>query len=439
MVLVAASFYLAPVVRFGMVLDPRIVLGLPELIAILMYPLVFYVFDFYSFAERTSRLSFILRFALAILIINFIDTSFFYLFGLRPYSTGILAISAFFAFMVLLLWRFAFIQFTGAPTPLRVVILGAGRTGESLRDYLQSRNDYEVVGFIDDDDKKKGSRLGKTDVLGDTSDLATLVKRLGIDQVIVAIKGRIRPEVFRQLVDVKFDGVEVCEIPTFYERVAEKIPVLHTTNMWLGFADISGVKRNVYNTKLKKIFDKLLSVVGLILALPIMALTFLMIRVESRGPALFRQERVGWDEKTFELIKFRSMRLDAETNGAVWATENDPRVTRVGKVIRLLRLDELPQLWNVLKGEMSFVGPRPERMAFVRGLKEEIPYYTLRHAIKPGITGWAQVSYPYGSSKEDALEKLQYDLYYIKHMSILLDIYIMIRTVHVMLFQKGAR
>ena len=183
----------------------------------------------------------------------------------------------------------------------------------------------------------------------------------------------------------------------------------------------------------------MISVVALILAMPIMLLTALFIKLESRGPILYKQERIGKDEKTFELIKFRSMRVDAEANGAVWAMENDPRVTRVGKVIRRLRLDELPQLWNVLKGDMSFVGPRPERMEFVRYLKKEIPYYALRHAIGPGITGWAQINYPYGASTKDALQKLQFDLYYIKNMSVILDMYIIIQTIRVMLLKKGAR
>ena len=238
---------------------------------------------------------------------------------------------------------------------------------------------------------------------------------------------------------MKFNGVEVYEVPTFYEKVAEKIPVLHTTNEWLGYADISGVKKNVYNTKFKKVFDKVISVAALILATPVMLMTAVLIMVESRGPVLYRQERVGRDEKLFELIKFRSMRVDAETDGARWAAENDLRVTSVGRIIRRLHLDELPQLWNVLKGDMSFVGPRPERMTFVQSLNREIPYYTLRHAIVPGITGWAQINYPYGASVEDAREKLQYDLYYIKNLSMILDIYIIVQTVRVTLFKKGAR
>lgn len=437
--LIIVAFYLAPMLRFGVFLDPDSVFDLSDVVAILMYPLVFYIFDFYNFQERSSKTEFILRCALAIFIINFISTSLFFVFHIRPYSADLLGISGSFAFVFLVALRLSFRHFLNRAAPLKVLILGAGETGKALYDYLRTRNDYKVIGFIDDSVDKNGLVVGDVQVMGNSSHLSGLIKKYDIDQVVVAITGLVKPEMFRVLVDVKFTGVEVYEMPTFYEKVAEKIPVLHTTSMWLGFAEISGVKRNVYNTKLKKIFDKLISVVALILAMPIMLLTALFIKLESRGPILYKQERIGKDEKTFELIKFRSMRVDAEANGAVWAMENDPRVTRVGKVIRRLRLDELPQLWNVLKGDMSFVGPRPERMEFVRYLKKEIPYYALRHAIGPGITGWAQINYPYGASTKDALQKLQFDLYYIKNMSVILDMYIIIQTIRVMLLKKGAR
>ncbi len=183
----------------------------------------------------------------------------------------------------------------------------------------------------------------------------------------------------------------------------------------------------------------LISLVLLVPTAPIMAVTALLIRLESPGPVIYRQDRVGLHEKEFTVFKFRSMRTDAEKDGAVWASAHDSRVTRVGRFIRKVRIDELPQIWNILKGDMSFIGPRPERMAFVRQLKESIPYYSLRHTVKPGLTGWAQVCYPYGASEEDARRKLEYDLYYIKNMSILLDIHIIFKTMGVVLFPKGAR
>jgi sugar transferase (PEP-CTERM system associated) len=304
---------------------------------------------------------------------------------------------------------------------------------------MKANDDYQVVGFTDDDEARQGLLFDDLPILGKSDNLRELIKKYEINKVIVATSDEIKPSVFQELVHAKFNGVAVYEMPTFYEKIAGRIPVLHTSNMWLGYADISGIQKNIYNTKLKMILDKAIASICFVIALPLMILTAIAIKLESKGSVFYKQSRVGWDEKEFALIKFRSMQMNAELNGAVWAEINDPRATCVGKVIRLLRIDELPQLWNVLKGEMSFVGPRPERPEFVKKLKDEIPYYTLRHSVKPGITGWAQINYGYGASTKDALEKLQYDLYYVKNESFLLDIYIMLRTFRVMLRGSGAR
>ena len=189
----------------------------------------------------------------------------------------------------------------------------------------------------------------------------------------------------------------------------------------------------------KRLFDMVCAALGLLILSPVLLVCALLVGLTSPGGVLFRQERIGKDGVPFTIYKFRSMRTDAEKNGAVWAKEHDDRITRVGRFIRKVRIDELPQLWNVLKGDMSFIGPRPERMTFVKKLKEDIPYYSLRHTVKPGLTGWAQVCYPYGASEEDSRHKLEYDLYYIKNMSILLDITIVLKTIGVVLFPKGAR
>jgi sugar transferase (PEP-CTERM system associated) len=276
-------------------------------------------------------------------------------------------------------------------------------------------------------------------VIGGTDILSTVVKQRKVDKVIIAITKVIHPEVYKRLVEAKFNGVAVYEMPNFYEKVAGKIPVMHTSEMWLGYADIYGVKSNLYNAKIKKIIDKSFAFLGLIISLPLMCLISILIKMDSRGPVLYRQQRIGFNDLIFNLIKFRSMKENAEENGAVWAQENDPRITRAGRIIRFLRIDELPQLWNVLKGDLSLVGPRPERPEFVKHLIQEIPYYSLRHAVKPGITGWAQINYPYGASDEDALEKLQYDLYYIKNVTLLLDLFVLLKTMRTVLFGKGAR
>ena len=234
-------------------------------------------------------------------------------------------------------------------------------------------------------------------------------------------------------------GSMVVDIRSFYEHVVQRLPLSQINDEWL--LQTEGFSLNTRGSlrRLKRALDVLISLVLLIPATPVMLLTALIVRLESPGPVIYRQDRVGLYEKEFTVYKFRSMRADAEKNGAVWASAHDSRVTRFGKFIRKVRIDELPQIWNILKGDMSFIGPRPERMAFVTQLKKDIPYYSLRHTVKPGLTGWAQVCYPYGASEEDARRKLEYDLYYIKNMSILLDIHIIFKTIGVVLFPKGAR
>lgn len=438
-ILICVAFYLAPVLRFGVILDPRIVFGPSDIAAVFVYLLLVYIFDFYNLEERPGKLSFILRFFLSLVIANLIIASLFYLFHLRPYSTTILIISGLLALTFLVLWRFAFISLFVYAMPQKVLILGAGRAGSSVCNLLKSRHDFKIVGFVDDDPDKQNLTIDGCNVIGSTANLMKIIKEYNIDLILVAITTKRSVSLFQKLVEAKFEGINVYEMPTFFEAYFGTIPVLHTTNKWLGFADICGVKRNIYNTKLKKIFDKSMALIAIIIALPFMIVTMILIKLESRGPVFYYQTRVGWGEKPFGLIKFRSMKVDAEANGAVWAQKNDPRVTQVGKIIRLLRIDELPQLWNVMKGEMSFVGPRPERPEFVESLKREIPFYSLRHSIRPGITGWAQVNYPYGATVQDALAKLEYDLYYIKNVIFPLDLIIIARTVRTVLFGKGAR
>jgi exopolysaccharide biosynthesis polyprenyl glycosylphosphotransferase len=216
-----------------------------------------------------------------------------------------------------------------------------------------------------------------------------------------------------------------------------KGPVLHTRRGWLVFAHGFDLLHNPFGLRIKRLLDVLIALVLLVVALPALAVVALLIKLESRGPVIFRQARTGLGGAEFEVLKFRSMTQDAERDGPQWARDADPRVTRVGRVIRLLHIDELPQLINVLKGEMSFIGPRPERPVFNAMLEQEIPLYSLRHLVRPGITGWAQVMYPYGASVEDAREKLQYDLYYIKNYSVLLDIGIVFKTLRIVLLGKG--
>ncbi len=437
-ILILASLYLAPVIRFGIILDPALVFEVSDIFAIIIYLLTFYVFDFYNLAEiRSSR--YLLKFLLATTIASLIIASLYYISHLRP-GPEILFLSSVLIYASLLGWRYFFEGFFEyAEQPRRILIIGAGKTGNSLYETVKTSKGYEIAGFLDDDEKKWGRSVGDAEVIGGTALLPGLMKQSRIDIIIIAIMHQIQPAIYKRLVEAKFNGVAVYEIPSFYEIMFHRIPVLHTNEMWLGYADVYGVKGNLYNVKIKKIIDKVFAMLGLLLTLPLMGILALLIKMDSTGPVFYRQQRVGFNGAAFHLIKFRSMRTDSESNGAVWAQKNDPRITKIGRLIRLFRVDELPQLWNVLKGELSLVGPRPERPEFVENLTQEIPYYSLRHSVKPGITGWAQINYPYGASREDALEKLQYDLYYVKNMTFLLDLYILLRTVRTVLFGEGAR
>ena len=240
-----------------------------------------------------------------------------------------------------------------------------------------------------------------------------------------------------KLLDMKIAGVSFDHLASVYEQYTGKIAVENLRPSWLIFSD--GFRKSARSEAVKRFLDILFAIVGLVIAAPVMALVALGLRLSSNGSALYSQTRVGRNGVPFTIYKFRSMRVDAEaTSGAVWSTQNDPRVTTVGRFLRRTRLDELPQLWNVLRGDMSFVGPRPERPEFVAELARQIPYYGQRHAVRPGVTGWAQVRYTYGASVEDALEKLQYDLFYAKHMSAAFDLYIVLETVKTVLVRAGS-
>jgi sugar transferase (PEP-CTERM system associated) len=263
---------------------------------------------------------------------------------------------------------------------------------------------------------------------------------LEVDEIVMAMDDRRQQFPLKELLDCRLKGIDVVELASFLERETGKVYLDILIPSWMIFGD--GFRRDFIRRYSERAFDIAASLVLLMLTLPVMLLTMLAIKLEEgvRAPLLYGQPRVGCGGKVFRVMKFRSMRTNAESDGrARWAKANDDRVTRVGRFIRKVRIDELPQLFNVLGGQMSFVGPRPERPEFVGQLSESIPYYDIRHAVKPGITGWAQLCYPYGASEQDALEKLQYDLYYVKNHSLVVDVLILLQTVEVILFNKGAR
>jgi sugar transferase (PEP-CTERM system associated) len=296
---------------------------------------------------------------------------------------------------------------------------------------------YHIVGFIDEDPRRVGLSLVNPGIVGTYADIERLASTHGVDRIIVGLHDRRGKLPVAELLRAKMQGVRVEDLNTVFERVTGKLLIEDLRPSWLIFSDGFRVSRLTRFTK--RTFDLGLAAIGLVVAAPLMLLTAVGVWLESGAPVLYRQERVGQHGRPFTLFKFRSMRHDAEQGTPIWARDGDTRITQVGRFIRSTRLDELPQLWNVLQGDMSFVGPRPERPFFVGQLASQISFYEQRHSVKPGITGWAQVKYRYGASIEDALEKLQYDLYYIKHLSLALDMTILFDTVKVVLFAKGAR
>jgi sugar transferase (PEP-CTERM system associated) len=296
----------------------------------------------------------------------------------------------------------------------------------------------EIVGFIDPDPAQVGAPVINPGVIGTIEDIPSIVRAKGVDRVVVSLadsRGKLPVD---KLLEMKLDGVAFDHLASIYEQYTGKIAVENLRPSWLIFSP--GFKKSRLLSLTKRFIDVLVAVTGLVLTFPLMALVALAIRATSKGAVLYHQRRVGLQGRIFIVHKFRSMREDAEAGtGAVWAAKDgDSRVTPLGSLLRRTRLDELPQLWNVLRGDMSFVGPRPERPEFVTDLTKQIPFYRQRHVVRPGLTGWAQVRYTYGASVEDALQKLQYDLFYIKHMSISLDLFIIFSTIKTVVLRKGA-
>jgi sugar transferase (PEP-CTERM system associated) len=321
----------------------------------------------------------------------------------------------------------------------RILIFGAGPAAVAVGQTLQvSDPNALIVGYIAGPNERDATvPLGS--LLTSVGSLSQTARALGVDEIVVALTERRAGSMpMRELLDCKASGVKVHDLNTHFEKTLGQIRLEYVSASWLIFGD--GFNQGEWRTSVKRVFDIVCASILCLIALPLMLVTALCIKLESKGPVLYRQDRVGLDGKPFSIAKFRSMRNDAEGDGKPrWAATNDDRITRVGHLIRRVRIDELPQLLNVLRGDMSLVGPRPERPFFVDQLTQEIPFYALRHSVKPGVTGWAQVRYHYGATVEDSQEKLQYDLYYVKNHTLFLDLVVLFETVGVVLTGKGAR
>ena len=365
------------------------------------------------------------------------------IFGLLPADSGdegTIQLSVMTGVSVLVARRAYLSHASGAASArTRILIFGAGLAARDVSETLKKNDpNADIVGFVPGPNEKEAA-VPAHRILALDDTLPGLAERLAVDEIVVALTERRSGSMpLRQLLDCKVSGIKVYDLNTHFEKTLGQIRIDYLNASWLIFGD--GFNQGAWRTGVKRVFDLFCATLLLVLATPIMLVTALLIKLESPGPVLYRQERTGLNGRSFSIAKFRSMRNDAEKDGKpVWAQANDARVTRVGAVIRKLRIDELPQLFNVLLGEMSLVGPRPERPYFVEQLTQEIPFYALRHSVKPGVTGWAQVRYPYGATVEDSQEKLQYDLYYVKNHTLFLDLVVLMETVSVVLTGKGAR
>ncbi len=400
----------------------------------------FYLYDLYDFVIMHDRPELVLRMAQALGLAWVALALAFYALPHLMIGRGVSLIALPLALALMVGWRLSIHWFFGHPDiGERILIVGSGPQAiEVAREALERRDaGYRVIGFADNSPELLGKSLINPRVIGLTSELDQIVRREHIDRIVVAMGERRGTFPTDKLLDLSLSGnVFIEECASFYERLTGRVSLDMMRPSWLIFSGRGRQAR--LSGFLRVALHRTTAFIGALLSLPIAVATIIAIKLESPGPALYKQERVGENGRAFMVMKFRSMRTDAEKDGPVWARSNDARVTRVGRIIRKIRVDEIPQFWNILKGDMNFVGPRPERPHFVKQLAEEIPYYEQRHLIAPGLTGWAQIKYPYGASIEDARQKLQYDHYYIKNQSLMLDAVILFETVKTILFGRGA-
>ncbi len=434
------SFFAAVLLEYGRD-DSMIVLqyemGVIKLVILTAATLLLaHYLDLYSPRELVSRQETYIRLytVLGVLSIGIALLSYFFpevAIGKNVYLYGTVI-----ATLVLSGWRTLFNWSLTKPIMLeRVYVLGDGDRARRLVNTLRSRTDLgmEVIGW-------SGALGGNGSLTREelAEGLRSLHRKNSFDTVIVALADRRGTIPSEELLELKLQGIHIEEATTLLEKTSGCIDLEHLHPSWMIFSD--GFRLSSTALLIRRITSFLIALGMLTLVAPILPILALLVKLTSPGPILYRQRRVGKNGKIFKCLKFRSMRQDAESGtGAVWADKNDPRITSVGRLLRKTRLDELPQLWNVLRGDMAFIGPRPERPEFVESLAAQIRYYNLRHVIRPGITGWAQVSYPYGSTVEDARQKLQYDLFYVKNMSVALDLFILFQTVKTVLLRRGAQ
>jgi sugar transferase (PEP-CTERM system associated) len=400
-----------------------------------------YYADLYHFRRYADRHEMFMRVVQSLGATSILLAVLYYWFPPLVIGRGVFMLSSVFVAISVLGWRVAFEWGTRRVAAReRLLLVGTNEAALSLARELHQRMQelgVEIVGFVDPDPARVGQPLINPGIIGTVDDIPALIRARGVDRVVVSLTDARGKLPMDKLLDIKLDGVQFDHLATVYEEYTGKIAIENLRPSWLIFSP--GFNKTLVLKAVKRVIDIVAAAIGLVLAFPFMILIAIGIVATSRGRVFYHQRRVGRDGHVFTVHKFRSMYEDAEAGtGAVWAQANDTRVTWFGRMLRRSRLDELPQLWNVLRGDMSLVGPRPERPEFVRMLAVQIPFYRQRQIVRPGLTGWAQVRYTYGATTEDALEKLQYDLFYIKNMSIALDLFIMVSTIKTVLLRSGA-
>ena len=445
-ILIVAAVIVAAIVRVGFADTVELFLeenaALKTLLVVAITQISMYYADLYDVRVVADRRELFTRLVQALATTSFALALVYFWFPALIIGRGVFLIAAVFVMPLAIGWRIAFEWLSGRVGPReRLLLVGTSPAAVSLARELYSRRHelgVEIVGFIDPDPAKVGTPLINPGIIGTIDDIPSIVARASVDRVVVSLADARGKLPMDTLLEMKLDGVTFDHLASVYEEYTGKIAVENLRPSWLIFSD--GFRKTRFLSAAKRVLDVAGASVGLLIALPVMVLVALAVRLTSPGPALYHQQRVGQHGRVFTVHKFRSMRADAEAaTGPVWASKDgDPRVTPIGGLLRRTRLDELPQLWNVLKGDMSFVGPRPERPEFVADLTEQIPFYGQRHVVRPGLTGWAQVRYTYGATTEDALQKLQYDLFYIKNLSIALDLFIIFETIKTVVLRKGA-
>ncbi len=394
-------------------------LGFRNATIILVALIGYYIADVYNISASRYRL----RDMAIVILINGILMSVTTFSKIFAFYEGIILFGIITMFQIV----FRYIVIMGIVEKQRIVFVGENDYTADLLESIKKDGQYRLIEFLRNVDVKKlRKEVLKTYEVKKPGIIVDFTENLLLD-----------PKLVDKLLQYKLTGLQYYNYLEFYETYENKLPVSHLSPKW--FLQNTGfeIYHNNFNLKTKRLLDLIFAFLIGVMTAPLMLISALIVKLESKGPIFFIQERIGEGNRKFNIVKFRSMTTDAEKDGPKWASKNDNRVTRWGKIMRATRIDELPQLWNVLRGEMSFVGPRPEREFFIQQLEKEIPYYNLRHTVKPGLTGWAQVMYPYGASVEDAYRKLQYDLYYIKHHDILFDMKVLLKTVTIVIFGKG--